>query len=598
MASLCLGSPLIYRNAPLRTMTKRPRAAPRFACPVVAKTTSAEAVVVRRSGNYRPSLWDENYIHSLENKYAKQNEIQERAKLLKEDVRKMLYETEGPLKQLELIDAVQRLGLSHHFDHEIKSILMEIHAKRQGNNGMSKKTEDLYSIALEFRLLRQHGFSVSQDVFGFIKNEKEYETFVDGSDSGVKGLLSLYEASYLSTKSDTKLKEIRSYSMKRLRDFFIESEKNNERESYNNEMVFRSLEMPYHWRTPRLEARWYMDVYEKTKDLNPLLLEFAKLDFNITQASHQESLKDVFRWWSGTGLKRLQFARDRILENYFWNVELFHEPEFAYHRVKQTMVYALITTIDDIYDVYGTIEELHLFTEVIQKWDVNLLDKLPEYMRLCFLVLYNEINRIGHDILRDKKFNVIPYLKKAWADLVGAYIKEAKWYREGYKPRFKEYIENAWISVGAPVILIHSYCILSEPISKETLEAISENSDPIVRSSSIVLRVANDLGTSPDELARGDVLKSMQCYMHETGASAEEAREHMIMGVISDEWDVMNEKIMERSSPLDRRFLRTALDLGRMAQCMYQYGDGHGSPDKAKTTDRVQSLIFDPVPLD
>ncbi|XP_010539020.1 PREDICTED: tricyclene synthase, chloroplastic-like [Tarenaya hassleriana] len=606
MASHSFGSPLICRNGPLGSMQnqKRRLTPPRLApCPVVAETVSAEDGVVRRSGNYRPSLWDENYIHSLGNKYAKQSEVQERAKLLKEDVRKMLNEIEGPVKQLELIDTLQRLGLSHHFHHEIKSILMEIYTVRQENDRISRKIEDLHAIALEFRLLRQHGFSVSQDVFDVIKNDKEYETFINGLDNGAKGLLllSLYEASYLSTKSDTKLQEIRSYSVKILREFVSEAEKTDENESYINEMVVRSLEMPYHWRTQRLGARWYIDVYGKTKDMNPLLLEFAKLDFNITQASHQEDLKHAFRWWNNTGLKQLHFVRDRILENYFCNVEIFHEPQFVYHRQKQTIVNALIVTIDDIYDVYGTTEELHRFTEVIRKWDVNLLDELPEYMRLCFLVLYNEINQIGHDILREKKFNVIPYLKKAWADFAEACLKEAEWYEDGHKPRLKEYIENAWVSAGASIILIHSCCLLSDRLSKETLDTFSERGDSIVRSSSVILRVANDLATSSDELERGDVLKSVQCYMNETGVSEKEAREHMV-GVICHAWDVMNDMMMmtmtTHSSSLDGRFLQTALDLARMAQCTYQYGDGHGCPDQAKTIDRVHSLLFNPVPLD
>ncbi|KAL1189660.1 1,8-cineole synthase 2 [Cardamine amara subsp. amara] len=82
-----------------------------------------------------------------------------------------------------------------------------------------------------------------------------------------------------------------------------------------------------------------------------------------------------------------------------------------------TIVNALVTTIDDIYDIYGTLEELELFTAVVDSWDVNRLDELPEYMRLCFLILYNEINGIGCDILKHKNIDVIPFLKKSWADL-------------------------------------------------------------------------------------------------------------------------------------------------------------------------------------
>lgn len=44
---------------------------------------------------------------------------------------------------------------------------------------------------------------------------------------------------------------------------------------------------------------------------------------------------------------------------------------------------------------------------------MNRLDELPEYMRLCFLVVYNEVNNIGCDILRNKDINVIPFLRKS-----------------------------------------------------------------------------------------------------------------------------------------------------------------------------------------
>ena len=59
--------------------------------------------------------------------------------------------------------------------------------------------------------------------------------------------------------------------------------------------VRHALELPLHWRMLRLEARWFIDAYEKTQDMNPMLLEFAKLDYNMVQAKHLEDLKYVSR---------------------------------------------------------------------------------------------------------------------------------------------------------------------------------------------------------------------------------------------------------------------------------------------------------------
>ena len=40
---------------------------------------------------------------------------------------------------------------------------------------------------------------------------------------------------------------------------------------------------------------------------------------------------------------------------------------FGYSRRISTMVNALITTIDDVYDVYGTLDELELFTDAVER---------------------------------------------------------------------------------------------------------------------------------------------------------------------------------------------------------------------------------------
>lgn len=37
---------------------------------------------------------------------------------------------------------------------------------------------------------------------------------------------------------------------------------------------------------------------------------------------------------------------------------------------------------------------------------------LPEYMKICFLALYNTTNEMGYEILKDQGINIIPYLQK------------------------------------------------------------------------------------------------------------------------------------------------------------------------------------------
>lgn len=40
-----------------------------------------------------------------------------------------------------------------------------------------------------------------------------------------------------------------------------------------------------------MEARWFINIYERKQNKRNVLLQFAKLDFNILQSIYQEDLK-------------------------------------------------------------------------------------------------------------------------------------------------------------------------------------------------------------------------------------------------------------------------------------------------------------------
>nr|POF27249.1 myrcene synthase, chloroplastic [Quercus suber] len=455
--------------------------------------------IVRRSANYQAPIWDYDYIQSLRSEYV--GEVYTgKINKLKGQVRMMLQKVADPLEQLELIDILQKLGLSYHFECEMKRMLEVLY---NNDHGDEWKEENLYAIALKFRLLRQHGYRMSEEVFDSFMEEGSFKGYLCDD---TKGILSLYEASFLSLEGENILEEAREFSKKHLQEFI-----NQNKDQNLSIIVSHALELPLHWRISRVEARWFIDVYRSREDMNPILLELAKLDFNMVQATHQEDIKQVSRWWRSIGLaEKLSFVRNRLTESFFWTVGCTFHPQFSYSRRISTKVNLLITVIDDIYDVYGTLDELELFTNAVESWNINAMDELPDYMKLCFLALHNSVNEMAFDTLKEQGFHIIQYFKKA------------------------------------------------------------------------------------DELERGDVPKSIQCYMNETGAREEDAREY-IRYLINETWKKMNEE-RDATSPLSETFIEIVFNLGRMAQCMYQYGDGHGAGNH-ETKDRLTSLFVQPIPI-
>lgn len=75
-----------------------------------------------------------------------------------------------------------------------------------------------------------------------------------------------------------------------------------------------------------------------------------------------------YRWWEGLCWnKKLSFARDRLVESFMWAVGANYEPSYDVLRINVTKSISLVNVIDDIYDVYGTLDELEQFTEVVRR---------------------------------------------------------------------------------------------------------------------------------------------------------------------------------------------------------------------------------------
>ncbi|KAG6394024.1 hypothetical protein SASPL_144604 [Salvia splendens] len=543
--------------------------------------------VIRRSANYEASIWDDDYIQSFESLYTGEKYVCE-AEKLKDLVRILIHITEDELDQLHLIDNVTRLGLSGHFKEQIANMLEKIYEAQEWLE------KDLHFTSLKFRLLRQHGYHVPQEVFCSLMDEES--NFKASLCEDMRGLVSLYEASYLSVEGENVMDLAKDFSLNHLARRLEQIS-----EPRLREQVRHALEVPLHWRLQKLEARWFIQAYENTSEANLTLVELAKLDYNMVQATYQQELKLLssydFSWYRETGLpEKLGFARHRLAECFLWALGFVPEPHLGYSREILSKIAVMITIIDDIYDVYGTLEELQLFTHTIEKWDINSLDSLPEYMKICILALFNSVNEFAYHILRDQGFNVISNLRKLWAELCRAYYLEATWFHSGYVPTTDEYLNIAWISSSGPLLLFYAY-FTTNPINKKELKSLNQYPG-IIRWPATVLRLADDLETSSCvleqyEMKRGDVPKTMECYMKETGCSEEDARKH-IKQLIDTELKRMNKEIL-MENPI-KNFGQTAMNLGRISLCIYQHGDGFGLPH-SETKKNLISLVVQPFSM-
>ncbi|PIN05647.1 Vetispiradiene synthase [Handroanthus impetiginosus] len=342
---------------------------------------NSQQEIIRRVASFSPSSWGDLFVNScsIDNQvpesYAK--EIEE----LKEKLRKMIVANEKKLKEkLVLIDTVERLGLSYHFENEIQAQLQLLFNECFN---LENKEKDLFISALEFKLMRQHGFDASSCVFErFIENNGKLK---ENLKSDIKGLLSLFEAAHLRYPGETILDEALIFSTAILETIVHKQE-------LSSILIIRqakhALEQSLQRSIQRLEARYFIDFYEEDEGKDESLLRLAKLDFNQLQMLHRKEVYEISSWWKDLDLiSKLSYARDRVVECYFWSLGMYFEPQYSRARVMLAKTIAMISMIDDTYDSYGTIEELEIFTQAIERWDIKEMDKLPDYMKICYKAL-------------------------------------------------------------------------------------------------------------------------------------------------------------------------------------------------------------------
>ncbi|KAF2290965.1 hypothetical protein GH714_017536 [Hevea brasiliensis] len=287
----------------------------------MAKQAQNQQDVLRPSANYTPTVWGCSFA-SLSSQdrnsesYTKENEVEEQLNHIFIDLPKLLDDNEYYLN----------------------------------------------TTALLFRVLRENGYKIPFDVFNKFKASDG--GFKKTLASDVKGLLSLYEATFLSMHGENILDEAQGFTRQHLEILAAKSSPCLAKHIRN------AFLQPFHHTIDRINAREYISFSEGEESRDETLLKFAKLDYNRLQLLYRQELASLSRWWKNLGVaEKLPYTRDRIAEAFLWALGAHFEPQYAYSRMVGAKFIEMLTVVDDTYDGYGTFDELQRFIYAIERLD-------------------------------------------------------------------------------------------------------------------------------------------------------------------------------------------------------------------------------------
>ncbi|GLJ24616.1 hypothetical protein SUGI_0470780 [Cryptomeria japonica] len=375
--------------------------------------------------------WNDAFVQSIQTPYAG-SEYRERVETLVNEVKMLLRELQSGdndlIERLEMVDALQCLGIDRYFQAEITEALDYVFRVWDGSVGIGLGCEsgrtNLNATALGLRLLRLRRYHVSADALKNFKDSNGHFIIcgVNNDEGGkntreehlMRSMLNLLRVSSVAYSGEVLMEEAKVFSTEYLKRL-LENSGDTYKKSSLKEVEYALV---YEW--PRTFTRWeawnFIEIYEldnqRLKDKR--ILELAKLDFNVLQFQYKLEMKKISSWWVDSGISKLVAIRERSIEYLFWAVSSADEVELSSSRLVMAKATSIITIMDDIFDDYATLEQLKCITEAIaQGWDVSIIKDIPSNLKTCIEFVFKTVLELASDATEKQGRDMMPFVTKA-----------------------------------------------------------------------------------------------------------------------------------------------------------------------------------------
>ncbi|KAK1421922.1 hypothetical protein QVD17_24659 [Tagetes erecta] len=427
------------------------------------------------------------------------------------------YPIDEQLVKLTMVDQVKRLGLSEYFLDEIDNILKKVHKSYmvQANlvqDNQRLRIEKLYKDALAFRLLRMHGYNVSPWKFCWFLYDNELLDHLEHNYRQCTSLLyGIYKATDIIFDGETQVHEARSFSTKMLHKISTIHDDSIVVFPNLSQVIYEELSTPWIARLDHLDHRMWIEqnkespmwigkasFYRISCVHNMELMQLALENYNFKQLVYQNELEELKRWSKKWGLSEMGFGREKTLYCYFAISASTCLPHDSLIRMLVAKSAIIITVADDFFDMRGSLEELHLLIEAINRWDG---EGLSGPSKVIFDVLDDLVREITKTLVLGGKMDLTQDFRHLWREIFNSWLTETTWGRIGYIPSVDEYLQTSMISIATHILVLTSSCFLNPSLPESNV--MPQRYESITQSLMATTRLLNDIQSYQKEQEEG-----------------------------------------------------------------------------------------------
>ncbi|XP_027160313.1 S-linalool synthase-like [Coffea eugenioides] len=397
-----------------------------------------------------------------------------------------VYPVDEEFTKLLMVDHVQRLGLSEHFNEEIEHILKQVDGNFRYQDSQPTETfllvKKLSKAALAFRLLRMQGYDLNPRCFcWFLQDINMLDYMEQNCEHLTSVLYTVYRAADIAFTGEYELEEARSFSKK-----LLEKATSAVRIRDDNLVIFPGLQkvikheltLPWITRLDHLEHRMWIEenkfsplwlgkasFYRLSCFNNEKLIQLASENYKFRQSIYAKELEELKRWSTESGLADMGFGREKTTYCYFAISACCCLPHDSIIRLIVAKAAVLITVADDFYDMEGSITELEALTEAVQRWDGK---NLRGHSKTIFDTLDDLVTKTAATYhLQQEQTKFLKEFRDIWRETFLSWMTERTWSDTGYLPSMEEYLETGMVSIAAHTLVLPASRFLSQKLPVE-----------------------------------------------------------------------------------------------------------------------------------
>nr|VDC99357.1 unnamed protein product [Brassica oleracea] len=334
--------------------------------------------------------------------------------------------------------------------------------------------------------------------------------------------------------------------------------------------IQNALYLSQRWNMEMLVGVKYISFYEQEEDHDKMLLRFAKISFKLLQLQYIQDLKILTKWYKEVDIasKLPPYFRHIIIESHFLIQAVFSDPQLSRARIMLTQYYTILTIIDDTFDRYASLPEAEILANSLERCTPDhAMDNQPEYLKAVLNFILDTLEDFEKELRSEGKTYSVEANIEEFKAAVKAYFEHAKWAHAAHLPSFEEYMEVAEVEIGVP---------------------------RLVKSISVRGRLMNDITGCEDDMSRGQLTNSVNCYMKQDGVTKQDALRELHK-MVADTDNIINEELLTTAG-VSSLVLKTVMGLAQSITVCYNGCEGYTRPE-GKIKEYMTSMYVDQIRL-